>query len=101
MEYVIPTITLASALARWLTAVPNNNNELFTIDVTGTTVRAVLDSFFKQYPQMRGYICDERGTLRHHVVAFVNNEPVTDKQTLSEPVPPMGEVYIAQALSGG
>ena len=37
----------------------------------------------------------------HHVVAFVNNEPVRDKQSLSEPVPPDGEIYVFQALSGG
>jgi sulfur-carrier protein len=39
--------------------------------------------------------------MRHHVVAFVNGEPVRDKDTLSDPVPADAEVYIFQALSGG
>jgi hypothetical protein len=31
----------------------------------------------------------------------VNGEAVRDKITLAEPVPPDGEVYLFQALSGG
>jgi sulfur carrier protein ThiS len=50
---------------------------------------------------LKDYVVDERGALRHHVVAFVNNEPVRDKQALSEPVPLDGEIYVFQALSGG
>ena len=64
-------------------------------------MREVLQELFKLQPHIRGYVVDERGALRHHVVAFVNNEPVTDKTSLSEPVPEGGEVYIFQALSGG
>jgi molybdopterin synthase sulfur carrier subunit len=80
---------------------PTNAGNTFTAHVTGSTVREVLQELFKLQPQIRGYIVDERGALRHHVVAFVNNEPVTDKTSLSEPVPEGGEVYIFQALSGG
>ena len=67
----------------------------------GATVREVLDHVFALHPVLRGYVLDERGALRHHVVAFVNGEPVRDKQTLAEPVPADGEIYIFQALSGG
>jgi sulfur-carrier protein len=73
----------------------------FSARVGGATVRDVLQELFVLQPQIRGYVVDERGALRHHVVAFVNNEPVTDKTSLSEPVPAEGEVYIFQALSGG
>lgn len=69
--------------------------------VAGVTVRQVLDAVFDQYPVLRGYVVDERGALRHHVVAFVDDEPVRDKQSLSEFVPADGEVYVFQALSGG
>ena len=46
-------------------------------------------------------VLDEHGALRHHVVAFVNDEPVRDKRTLAEPVPDDADVYIFPALSGG
>jgi molybdopterin synthase sulfur carrier subunit len=88
-------------LTRWLTATPTPGAAEKTLAVPGRTVREVLDALFAEYPQLRGYVTDERGALRHHVVAFVNGEPVRDKQSLDEPVPADGEVYLFQALSGG
>jgi sulfur carrier protein ThiS len=96
----MPTVTLAPAIARWLSADPQSRGE-FRATVAGDTVRQLLDAIFVQYPHLRDYIVDERGTLRHHVVAFVNNEPVRDKQSLDHAVPPDGELYLFQALSGG
>jgi hypothetical protein len=61
----------------------------------------VLDALFALHPNLRGYVTDERGALRHHVVAFVNGVAVQDKSALNEPVPADGEVHIFQALSGG
>jgi molybdopterin synthase sulfur carrier subunit len=96
----VPTVVFAPAIARWLSADPQSRGEK-SVPATGATVREALASVFDQYPALRGYVVDERGALRHHVVAFVNGEPVRDKQSLSEPVPPDGEVYVLQALSGG
>jgi hypothetical protein len=67
----------------------------------GTTVRDVLDHLFTLHPRLRGYVVDERGALRHHVVAFVNGTAVADKAALADPVAADGEVYLFQALSGG
>ena len=64
-------------------------------------MRELLEALFAVKPGLRGYLLDDQGALRHHVVAFVDGEPVRDKAGLSEPVPPGGEVYIFQALSGG
>jgi molybdopterin synthase sulfur carrier subunit len=97
----MPTVVLAPALARWLTAVPQVGAGEKAVPASGATVRDVLTHVFAEYPTLRGYVLDERGALRHHVVAFVNDEPVRDKQSLAEPVPPDAEVYLFQALSGG
>ena len=97
----MPTVVLAPSLARWLTAAPTPHAGDRALAVAGATVREVLDRLFEQYPQLRGYVLDERGAMRHHVVAFVNGEAVRDKQALDEPVPADGEVYLFQALSGG
>jgi molybdopterin converting factor small subunit len=70
-------------------------------DVPGATVRELLKGLFAECPVLRGYLVDERGTLRHHVAAFVNGEVVRDKQKLDDPVPPGGELFLLQALSGG
>lgn len=98
---VLATVVVAPAIARWLTASPGNNTSEKTFAVPGGTLRDVLESLFAQCPTLRGYIVDDHGTMRHHVVAFVNGTAIRDKQTLADPVPPESEVYIFQALSGG
>ncbi len=97
----MPTVVLAPALARWLTAAPTPHAGERAVAAPGATVREALEHLFAAHPQLRGYVLDEAGELRHHVVAFVNGSAVRDKRSLAEPVPPDGEVYLFQALSGG
>jgi sulfur-carrier protein len=97
----VPTVVVAPSLARWLTPTPMSNAGERSFEVAGGTVREVLDALFGLCPILRGYVTDERGALRHHVVCFVDGVAVQDKATLAEPVPANGEVHIFQALSGG
>ena len=93
----MPTVTLAGPIARWLNAGPGSK----TFAVEGATVRQAVESLLAVAPVMRGYLLDDQGALRHHVAAFVDGAVVRDKQSLSEPVGPAGEIYLVQALSGG
>lgn len=70
-------------------------------EVRGRTVREVLDAVFHGNPRARGYVLDEQGALRHHMVVFVNGRAIRDRSGLSDPVPVDAEVYVMQALSGG
>lgn len=70
-------------------------------DVTGETVGDVLDAVFKSNPTARGYILDEQGAVRHHIVIFVDNQVLCDRMTLSDAVEPDSEIHVFQALSGG
>lgn len=97
----MPTVVIAPSLARWLTPVPTPAAGETMCVVPGQTVREVLDAVYAAFPTLRGYVADEHGALRHHVVAFVNGTAVRDKQQLGGPVPAGGEVYLFQALSGG
>ena len=97
----MPTVVIAPALARWLTASPGVGVGEKSVAVPGATVREVLDALFTEYPTLRDYVTDERGALRHHVVAFLDGVAVSDKATLNESVPANGELYLFQALSGG
>ncbi len=72
-----------------------------TETVGGATVRAVLEAVFAANPRLRGYVLDDQGTMRHHMMVFVDGEPITDRAQLSDPVRPASEVYVMQALSGG
>ena len=67
----------------------------------GATVREVLDAVFAENPRARGYVLDEQGELRVHMVIFVDGQQVRDRKGLTDAVAPDGEVYVMQALSGG
>jgi sulfur-carrier protein len=69
--------------------------------VEGETVRQILEAVFTQNPQARGYVLDDQGAVRAHMVVFVNGKQVLDRLHLSDSVGPAAEVYVAQALSGG
>jgi molybdopterin converting factor small subunit len=97
----MPKVVLAPALARWLTATPAPYRGEFAQTVAGATVREALDQVFQQYPTLRGYVLEDHGGLRHHLVAFVNGVAVQDKADLAGPVGEGDEIYLFQALSGG
>jgi molybdopterin converting factor small subunit len=67
----------------------------------GATVRAVLEAVFARNEAARGYVLDEQGELRQHMLVFVNGEQVRDRIGLSDAVADDAEVYVMQALSGG
>ncbi len=54
--------------------------------VEGATVREVLDAVFANNPKARGYVLDEHGALRKHMIIFINGEGVRDRAGLSDPV---------------
>ena len=70
-------------------------------DVEGKTVREALDAVFARNERARGYVLDEQGALRKHMMVFIDNDLIRDRIHLSDPVSPTGEIYVMQALSGG
>ena len=82
---------------------PNLKRHVDCPDVTaaGATVCEVLDRVFADHPRLRGYVVDERGALRKHMVIFVDGRQIADRETLSDAVLPASELYVMQALSGG
>jgi len=69
--------------------------------VAGDTVRAVLEAVFAANPRLRGYVLDDQGALRRHMMIFVDGQQIADRDQLSDPVRASSEVYVMQALSGG
>lgn len=89
----MPRVTFTHAIQRHIALPP--------VDVAGETVREVLDAVFAANERARGYILDDRGSMRQHMVIFINGEPIKDREDLTDVVPADGEVYVMQALSGG
>ena len=67
----------------------------------GATVREVLDAVFAENPRACGYVLDDQGALRKHMIIFIDGEVIRDRERLSDPVTHASAIHVFQALSGG
>jgi hypothetical protein len=72
-----------------------------TRDVAGGTLRDVLEAYFRENEQARGYVLDDQGRVRQHMVIFIDGDQVRDRDNLSDRMNPDSVIDIVQALSGG
>ena len=70
-------------------------------EVHGATVREAIEALLADNPRLRSYVLDDTGAVRKHIAVFINGESVHDRTGLSDPLPPHGEIFVMQALSGG
>jgi molybdopterin synthase sulfur carrier subunit len=89
----MPRVVFAPSLRRHVDAPPRN--------VEGATVRQALAAAFAQQPRLAGYVLDEQGQLRKHVMVFVNGQRIADRQGLGDALRPDDEIQVFQALTGG
>ena len=64
-------------------------------------MRAVLDNYFRDNERARGYVLEETGAVRRHMVVFVDGDLIHDRDTLADAVKPDSVIDVIQALSGG
>src|SRR5262249_10112409 len=55
-------------------------------EASGRTVRDVLDAFFTDNPQARGYVLDDQCGLRKHMTIFIDGRMIRDRARLSDAV---------------
>ena len=72
-----------------------------TREAAGDTLRVVLDAYFAENERARGYVLDEQGKIRQHMVVFIDGEMVRDRDNLTDAVQPSSVIDVIQALSGG
>ena len=89
----MPHVTFTGNLQRFVEA-PD-------VNVRGATVREALEAAFALHPRVRGYVLDDQGGLRRHVVVFVGGAAVRDRTGLTDAAPEGAEIAVLQALSGG
>src|SRR4051794_22723511 len=70
-------------------------------EVLGATLHDVLDNYFRENERARGYVLDEQGKVRQHMVVFIDGELFQDRDRQSDLVKPKSVVDVFQALSGG
>ncbi len=89
----MPSVSFTSNLNRHLDCPPRA--------AAGATVSEVLQAVFHDNPRLRGYILDEQGRLRQHVVVFVGGQAISDREGLTDSVEEEQDIFVMQALSGG
>lgn len=89
----MPKVTFTCALQRFL-PVPS-------AQVEGATIAEALAGVFAENPLLRGYVLDDQGALRRHVVVYVKGGAAVGRVKLGDPVAASDEVFVFQALSGG
>jgi molybdopterin synthase sulfur carrier subunit len=89
----MPRVVFTQNLQRYVACPP--------VETRGETVRALLEGVFATNPRLRGYILDDQGRLRRHMVVFVDGQLIEDRVGLTDPVAESSEVAVLQALSGG
>ena len=70
-------------------------------EVSGGTVRAVLESYFALHPRARSYVLDDLNHLRRHMAVFIDGNQVMDRDGLSDVTAANSVLDVVQALSGG
>lgn len=64
-------------------------------------VRELLNKYFTEQPQVRGYVLDDQGAVRKHIMILINGLNLRDRAKQGDPLAENSEVYVFQALSGG
>jgi molybdopterin synthase sulfur carrier subunit len=75
--------------------------EVPEVDTSATMLRDALEAAFTINPRLRGYILDDQGHLRPHVVIFIDGSRVNDRVSLNNDLRINSSVHVLQALSGG
>ena len=70
-------------------------------EVEAKTVGEALDRYFERYPEVRGYVLDDQGAVRHHMLVLLDGISIGDRKRLSDPLAADSEIFVFQALSGG
>lgn len=70
-------------------------------EADGATVADVPRIVFADNPRARGYILDDQGALRRHMLIFLDGEIIHDRIKLSDLVAKESTIHVYQALSGG
>jgi molybdopterin converting factor small subunit len=67
------------------------------LELEGSTVAEVLRALEREHPEVRGWILDERGSIREHVNVFVNRDYGREDTAVAAG----DRLHVIPAISGG
>ena len=71
------------------------------VKADGGSVSAVIEDLERQYPGMKGRLCEDDGTLRRFINIYVNGEDIRFSDGIETSVKDGDEMSIIPAVSGG
>ena len=86
----MPVVRLRAPLSE----LTGGNKEL---ELEGSTVAEVLKALEREHPDVRGWILDERGSIREHINVFVNREYGREDTEVGA----SDRLHVLPAISGG
>jgi molybdopterin synthase sulfur carrier subunit len=101
MEDEVGVSAAPSVTVRIPTALVNRTGGLRRVAASGRTVREVIASLGRDYPDLPFNLCYETGELREYVNVFVDGEEVRYLQGLDTTVPEGATLHILQSVAGG
>jgi len=67
------------------------------LELDGATVGEVLQALEREHPEMKGWILDERGSIREHINVFVNKDYGREDTAVDA----QDRLHVLPAISGG
>jgi molybdopterin synthase sulfur carrier subunit len=71
------------------------------LNISASNIKDLIDMLEKNYPGMKGRLCDETGNVRKFINIFVNEEDIRFKQNLQTAVKDGDDISIVPAIAGG
>lgn len=70
-------------------------------DIQASTLAECLDNYFSRWPDVKHFILDDQGAVRHHVKIMIDGRNIRDRGKLSDALDKKSQIHVFQALSGG
>lgn len=71
------------------------------IEAKGKNIRELIDDLEKNFPGIKGRLCDEKGVLRRFINIYINEEDIRFLEMDKTPLKDGDEISIIPAIAGG
>jgi hypothetical protein len=71
------------------------------LEIDAATIAELIGALETRFAGLSSYLINDDGSLRKHVVVFVDAKPIGDPVGLSDAINSESKVMVMQALSGG
>ena len=70
-------------------------------DVSGDTLKEIIDDLASQFPDIKARLCDDAGELRNFVNVYINGEDVRFLDGINSATKEGDDISIVPAVAGG